>query len=897
MRSLKGITGTGIRKAASVLTAVVVFLSASWALDAQNDIKVEAPNMVGLDEQFNVTFIIEGDDSPSDFQWSAGNDFQLVWGPQKGTSTSIQILNGKRTRSSQHTYTYILAPKSAGTFQLPAATAKVKGNAISSRTATIEVVTNGSSSSSRGSSSGSSSGGGSSQSQPSTSSTGEVSSEDLFMRLSLSKTSAVIGEPITATLKLYQRVNLAGFEDAKFPSFNGFWSQETEAPSNIEFQRESFDDKIYNTAVLRRYVIIPQQAGSLQIDPSELVVLVNVRTPSRGTGSIFDSFFEDDYRTIRKRISTPAITVNVKSLPSGAPSSFGGGVGKFSISAKMSKDSLKTHEAVSLMVTVSGKGNVSLLEAPKVSFPPDMEVYDTKVTENTDRGTGGTSGSKSFEYPFIPRSHGEFTIEPIEYSYYDTSSGQYVTVKTDPITFRVARGQGDSAASTGGSTLQVTDRKGVRNLGEDIRYIRTKAPSLEGGSSFFVGKPLFWILASLLLAAFLGLWTGLRSAAARRADVVSSKNRRATKMALSRLKTAGDFLSKNLYTAFYEELHRALLGFMSDKLNISGEALSRDNMSSSLLSGGVPQETVDQFISLLDACEYARYAPSEGNEAMKAHYDSAVDVISKIDSSMKGHSSSRKTAAGAVSAILLLVLPFAADAQDSYPDSLWNRGVTAYEAGLWTDAASSFEAIAATGIESADVYYNAGNAYFKAGDYPKAILNYERALKVDPSHKDARFNLEFASSQVQDKIDSVPEFFLRGWMRNLCYTMGSNSWAVLSLLLLALTLALALLFILGSSAGKRRLGFFTGIAAFLLFVLTLSMAIWQKKDFEKADDAIVMVPVSSVKSSPSSEGAKDLFVLHEGTKVKVLDEVGSWRNIQLSDGREGWMKSSDMEVI
>ena len=243
------------------------------------------------------------------------------------------------------------------------------------------------------------------------------------------------------------------------------------------------------------------------------------------------------------------------------------------------------------------------------------------------------------------------------------------------------------------------------------------------------------------------------------------------------------------------------------------------------------------------------------------------------------------------------MMPFSSKAADSYPDSLWTSGVSAYEAGLWQNSASAFEAIIASGIESAEGYYNAGNAYFKAGDYPKAILNYERALKADPSYKDARFNLEFVSSLVQDKIDEVPEFFLRSWMRNLSYIMSSNAWAVLSLVLLALTLAMALLFILGSTAGRRRTGFFTGIVLLLLFILSLSMSLWQKNDFEKADAAIVMVPVTSVKSSPSAESAKDLFVLHEGTKVRILDEVGSWRNIQLSDGREGWMKSSDMEVI
>ena len=200
-----------------------------------------------------------------------------------------------------------------------------------------------------------------------------------------------MGEPIEATLKLYQRVNIAGFEDARFPAFNGFWSQEVEAPTNIEFQRENVNGNIYYSAVLRKYVLIPQQSGTITIDPAELVCVVNVRVSPTGGASIFDSFFEDQ-RTIRKRVMTEPYTVNVSPLPAGAPPTFGGGVGKFGISASLSKDSLMTHEAASLTVTIKGKGNVSLLEAPDVSFPPDMEVYDMKVSEKTDKSTGGTSG-------------------------------------------------------------------------------------------------------------------------------------------------------------------------------------------------------------------------------------------------------------------------------------------------------------------------------------------------------------------------------------------------------------------------------------------------------------------------------------------------------------------------
>ena len=281
----------------------------------------------------------------------------------------------------------------------------------------------------------------------------------------------MVGEPVIAVIKLYQRVNIAGFESVNVPTFNGFWSQETEAPSNIEFTRETYDGQIYNSAMLRKFVLIPQQQGSITIDPAELVCLVQMRVSSPGT-SIFDGFF-DDYRTVRKKVSSKPVKVNVSPLPSGAPASFGGGVGEFDMSVKLSKDVLKTHEAASLVVMISGKGNVSLLEAPKVSFPPDMEVYDTKVSDNVDKS--GTSGSKFYEFPFIPRSHGDFVIEPIKYSYYDVNAKKYVTLESQPVHVTVEKG---AETESTGIIVSGNTQKDVRNLGSDVRFINTKNPML-----------------------------------------------------------------------------------------------------------------------------------------------------------------------------------------------------------------------------------------------------------------------------------------------------------------------------------------------------------------------------------------------------------------------------------
>lgn len=849
---------------------------------AQTSIQVQSHKVVGLDEQFNVTFVIEGS-KPSEFSWEPGEDFILIWGPQQGRSTSVSITNGKRTESSQTTYSYILKPVKAGRFTLPKASARVKGNEIYSESHVVEVIASGTSSGQ-----GAVPSQGQQQRPSSGSRQGMLSDSDLFLRLSLDRTDVVVGEPLVATVKLYQRVNISGFESASFPSFNGFWSQEIESPSNIEFQRESYDGQIYNAAVLRKFLLIPQQQGRITIDPAELVCMVSIRVSSGGN-SIFDGFF-DDYRNVRKKVQTAPVTVNVSPLPAGAPASFAGGVGRFSISAAVSKDTLKTHEAASLVVTVTGKGNVSLLEPPHVVFPPDMEVYDTKIVSNM--APGGMSGSRKYEFPFIPRSYGDFVIEPVKYTYYDVAAKKYVTLETQPVQIVVEKGEDYEQSSS--PVISGMNRKDVKDLDSDIRYINVKDHGLVPKGRFFFASASFWILASLMGFLALALWLTLRKMAVRKADVAGTRNRKATKMARRRLQLAETFLKQDLYTAFYEELHKALLGFISDKLLIPVVELSRDRISEDLRAGGVPDESVDTFIRILDACEFARYSPSTGNDAMSAHFAEAAEVISAIDSSMKtGRSSSRH----ALLAAVLLTVPLGADAADAYVDSLWNAANMAYSEGRWEAAVADYSMIADMGLESAALYCNTGNAYAKNGNVPMAILYYERALKVDPSYEDAQFNLALMNSRIQDRIDPVPEFFLKKWMNDVSYLMDSDAWAVLSLVLLGAMLAMLLLFLLSQSVAGRRTGFFVALALLVMMSFSIGFSMSQKRAYMNADKAIVVRPVVSVKSSPSSEASKDLFVLHEGTKVRIVDQVGSWNNIELADGRRGWLPAGDMETI
>ena len=865
---------------------------------AAQTLKLEGPRVVSADETFRIVFT--ADARMSDFDWPGTDDFDVVWGPQRGSMSNTTFVNGKRTSTRQETVTYLLQPRRTGTFTIAAATAKVDKQETASGTLQIEVVASQQQAQPSGSGSGNASQGQQNQqnqqAQPDRSQqndpavTGTVSNQDIFLRLTLNKTNVVKGEPVTATLKLYTRADIVGFEDIKFPTFNGFWSKETVSVNNLEFNRENVDGTIYNSALVRQWVLIPQQTGTLSIDPAEMVCQLRVRTSGGSPLSIFDDFF-DQYQTIRKRISTPTLNVKVRDLPAGAPASFGGGVGDFKISAKLSKSGIKSNEAASLLVTISGNGNLSMLQAPKVDFPPDFEVYDLKSTDKTS--ASGTSGSKTFEYPFIPRSHGDFVIPSIEYSYYDMAHGKYVTTSTGDIPVSIEKGE---EIAGGGVAVAGSNRQNVRSLAEDIRYIALGDGNLKKKGSFFAGSVLFYVLLAALALLFVLIGRAFQFSRARRADVAGSKNRRANKMARARLKSAESYLKQGLSGAYYEELHKALLGYVSDKLMIPAADLSKDTISEKLLERGVSEACVNALTELIDKCEFARYAPDSGQAQMENEYNEAVQAISAIESQLKNpKSAGRKAVGAAVAALLLLVTPAAVSAQNDV-SGLWNMAGEAFAAGQWQNALNYYQMIEGENLESADLYYNIGNTYFKLDDIAHAILYYERALKLDPAHEDAAHNLEIVRQMTLDKIDVVPDFILVSWFRGVRQGLSADAWAWITLALAAIVGVLFLLFRISGSTAVRTVSFIVACVFAVLTVFTFIFSLQQKRAITRQDSAIVTAPVCSVKSSPA-EGGKTVFVLHEGTKVRLLDNVGDFAKISIADGRQGWAPTSTFEVI
>lgn len=587
----------------------------SLALSAQTSFTVDVPRVVGSDENFRLVFIAEGE--PSSFNPPQLKDFDVLAGPSTSTMTSTQIINGKRTDSYQVSYTYILQARSVGTFSIPSASAVIGGKTYHTNPVSVEVVK------------GDANNSGNSSGATSQKSSGTISSDDIFMKMSVSKGKVVKGESLLATLKLYTKVPIGGFENVKFPTFNGFWSQEVDTPSNIEFTRETVNGKIYNAAVLRKYMLIPQQTGNLVIDPSEMTCLVQVRASSGGSRSMFDDFF-DSYQTIKRKITAPSIHVNVSPLPSGAPASFAGGVGEFQLSARLTKDTINANEAVSLEVSVSGSGNLNLVEAPKITFPADFEVYDTKINDNTSKSGRGTSGTKVFEYPLIPRGAGVFELGPVVFSYFDIGAKKYKTLTSEKLTLRV--GQAVEGAENSSASLPMgVNKQSVKSIGSDVRYIRSGLSGLVRGNSFFFGSVTFFALIVLIAASYILMDKFLSKRIERNRDIAGVKNRRANKVARARLKNAESLMKQNLYSAFFEELHRAILGYCSDKLNLSLADLSREKIASSLEEKSVSKEHSEELLALIEVCEYARYAPDQDKPEMGQNYQRAIKLISDLE--------------------------------------------------------------------------------------------------------------------------------------------------------------------------------------------------------------------------------------------------------------------------
>jgi hypothetical protein len=579
-----------------------------------------APSQVAVGEQFRLTYSVNTDDVSGFRAGNIPDAFDVLMGPSTSTQSSYQMVNGHTSSSSSVTYTYILSATKNGSFTIPAAHASVHGKTIHSNELHIKV--SGTAQSNSGNTGSQRSPSGNTQMRAAGS---HISGSDLFIKVSANKSHVHEQEPILLTYKVYTLVDLTSL-NGKMPDLKSFYTREVPLPQQKSFKVESLNGRPYRTVTWQQYVMFPQTTGKLEI-PSityeGMVVLQNRNVDP------FEAFFNggSGYVEVKKEITAPGITITVDPLPA-HPTGFSGGVGTFTLTAQLDKNEVKANDPVTMRVIVSGTGNLKLIKQPVVNLPKDFDKYDAKITDKTKLTTSGMEGSMIYDILMVPRHQGKYEVPPVEFAYFDTQTNTYKTLRSQSFTLDVAKGDGSSSVAT------YTGEE-VKQLNKDIRYIKTENTPLRAVGDYFFGSVFYWVSLAVLLAVFISLFIIFRHRAVENANIGKMRGKRANKVAVRRLRVANKLLKAGKQNEFYDEVLRALWGYVGDKLDMPVTQLSRDNISLRLTERGVDNDTVTQFIGALDECEYARYAPGDASGNMNKVYDAAIQAIMKIEEFMK----------------------------------------------------------------------------------------------------------------------------------------------------------------------------------------------------------------------------------------------------------------------
>ena len=837
-------------------------------------IRVSAPSRVEAGENFRVSFKVTTQDV-DDFRSGLHSTdvVEVIAGPYTSSESSFQMVNGHTSSSSSITYTYTLYAAKSGVYNIPAAHARVGGKQISSSPAKVTVV-------------GSAQGRGNNSPkmheddnyQPHMRAAGSaISGRDLFIKVSANKKKVYEQEPILLTYKVYTLVDLTQLE-GKMPELTGFHTQEIPLPQQKSFHIERVNGKPYRTVTWSQYVMYPQMTGKMEI-PS--ITFKGIVVQQNRSVDPFEAFFNggSGYVEVKRNIVAPSIKIDVLPLPH-KPANFSGGVGKFNISAQLNKNELKAGDPLSLRIVVGGIGNLKLIKQPVVNFPKDWDKYDPKVTDKTKLTSNGLEGNMIYDILAVPRNQGHYTIPPVELTYYDTSLNQYKTIKTQSFEIEVAKGDG--------SRSSVVDYS--KDQPKDIKDIKKGEAELHSVDNFFFGSVGYLMSLLIPFAAFVALLVIFHKRAIDNADLVKMKGKKANKIATKRLRQANKLMLAGKSNEFYDEVLRALWGYVGDKLNMPAEKLSRENISEKLQSHNVDDNTISKFLSAIDDCEMMRFAPGDPEGNMNKTFESAMTAIMEIENVMKKKSNKAKASGFSFVLMILMLMPLSVNAITK------QNADDEYAKGNYQQAIKDYQEILKTGVSS-EIYYNLGNAYYRTDNITQALLAYERALQLSPGDNDIRFNLQYARSKTIDKITPETEMFFVTWYNSLVNFTSVDRWANTAIVSIVMALLLILVFLFAPQMWARKSGFYGSAVFLLLFAFANLFAFQQKHELETKQGAIVIAPTVNVKKTPAASGT-DVFVIHEGTRVDITDRgMKQWRGIKLADGREGWLKTSQIEEI
>ena len=596
----------------------VLAIMAGWNVNAQENVEftASAPDVAYVETPFQLIYSVNAaakDLQAPDFQF-----FEILAGPFESRSSYTQIINGKKSSATNLSYTLTLMPSKTGTFKIPGASIVVDGEKIYSNDLTIKVE-NAENNAQKQNEGGTVTGGG----------TQRVTSESIFVRTIVSKTNIYEQEAISVTYKLYTLLDVAQFTGAKLPDFNGFLKQDIEQSQNKQLSAETYKGRSYGTVVLYQAVLFPQHTGEIEIGKASFTALLRLQNKAQ-VRSIFDDFF-DSYTNVEKTLTASAVTVKVSELPlAGKPATFSGAVGNFNLTSTLSSGNLKTNQAATIKVVISGNGNMKLLKNPEIKFPDGFEVYDPKVDNKFSSGSGGVSGTKTIEYMFIPRRAGKFDIPSAELSYFDLNNKTYRTLRTPAYKINVTKGEGGEAV-----VENFTGKEDVTPLAKDIRYLYTGSVKLQPESRPWFGTLPFWMLFLIPLITAAILFIYFRKHVKENADLAFVKTKKANKVAQKRLRLALKFLEEGKKNQFYEEVMKAVWTYLSDKLVIPVAELNKDNIRLKMNEKGMEKEVTDNFTNILNTCEYASYAPDSGRQEMGNLYGETVDAISRMEEHFK----------------------------------------------------------------------------------------------------------------------------------------------------------------------------------------------------------------------------------------------------------------------
>lgn len=833
---------------------------------------VNVPSQVSVGENFRLVYSIDTENAKNFSIGDIPDALEIIIGPNTSRQISYVMTNGHTTGSSSITYTYILCATKNGTYTIPPAHITANGKRLSSKSAKVKV------------SGESPNTGGAprmhddSDNHPGLQDAGTpISGNDLFIKVNANKRRVHEQEPILLTYKVYTRVDLTQLE-GKMPDLTGFHTQEIPLPQQKSFHIERVDGRPYKCVTWSQYVMYPQMTGKLEI-PS-ITFNGTVIQQNRNVDP-FEAFLNggSGYIEIKRAIKAPGMTIQVDPLPK-RPANFSGGVGKFNITAQLNKSEVKANEPITLRVIIGGTGNLKLVKQPQVKFPKDFDTYDAKITDKTKLTTNGVEGNMIYDFIAVPRNQGSYVIPPIEFVYYDIEANAYKTIKTQQFKLEIAKGDGN-----------VNDAVDYSNLKDkDIHPIKEGDIEIQNINDVFYNSTAYWIILSLLFVVFASVLIIFRKRTIDNADITKLKVKKANRVATKRLKYANTLMLKNEHDKFYDEVLRALWGYVGDKLNMPVEQLSKDNIAERLTQRNVDQETTSMFIRAVDECEYNRYAPGDTKGNMNQTFEAAMTAIIKIENVL----SKKLRNKAPLSLILLAVMIFAIPAPATAITK--KNADDEYKKGNYQQAIRDYEELLKKG-PSVELYYNLGNAYYRTDNITRAVLNYERALLLSPGDENIRFNLQMARSKTIDKITPKSEMFFVTWYKSLVNFTSIDGWANTAIISIAIALLLILCYLFGKKILIRKAGFYGAIFFVVLFISSNIFAYEQRRILTRRTGAIITAASAPLKKTPVANSEYNT-IIHEGSRVEIIDDtMKDWKLVELEDGREGWIQSSQMERI